>query len=61
VIRLSLKEMNQLVVKNQLKIIDCCEDILNHQNDDESYLSNVEHIYYMHVLDDIYDEFFGEN
>lgn len=60
-VRLSAKNINRLVVKSQLKIIDCCEDALNRQNDHGSYLSNVEYIYYANVLDDIYDKFFGKN
>jgi len=61
VVRLSAKEINQLIVKSQLKIIDCCEDVPSRQNGNESYLSNVEYIYYSNVLDDIYDKFFSEN
>ena len=63
VIRLSIKEVNQVIVKNQLKIIDCCENELNYQNDHESYLSNVsvKYIYYTNVLNDTYDKFFSKN
>lgn len=59
--KLSSEEINQLVVKNQLKIINCYEDILSHQNGHRSYLSDVEHIYYMSLLDNAYDKFFNEN
>ena len=58
--KLSSKEISLLIVKSQLKIIDCCEDILNYQNGHRPYLSNAEHIYYRSLLDDAYDEFFSE-
>ena len=61
VIKLSSKEINQLIVKRQLKIIDCYEDMLNHKNSCMSYLSNVEHIYYMRLLNHAYNKFFSEN
>lgn len=53
-------EINQLIVKRQLKILDCYEDVLNHQNGRVSYLSNVEHIYYMRLLNLAYNRFFSE-
>lgn len=59
--KLSSKEIDLLIMKSRLKIIDRYEGILNYQNDSVSYLSNVEQIYYMNLLDGIYDKFFGEN
>lgn len=42
-------------------MIDHCENMVNYQNGHVLYLSNVEHIYYMRLLDNAYDKLFSEN
>ena len=57
---MSLKEISQLITNNELKIIDYCEDMSNYQNNCTSYLSSVQYIYYMRLLDRAYDKLFYE-
>lgn len=42
-------------------MIDHCENMVNYQNGHVLYLSNVEHIYYMRLLDNAYGKLFSEN